>query len=100
MASNFKDFKIKEFKPKIYESKTSNSNNSLCPDPRENIKTSNKARKEKKKPQRQNKCNKKDSNSDIASSEVNTTNNFSEKVHVQTDQSQVTCWNCNKKSTI
>ncbi len=50
MASNFKDFKIKEFKPKIYESKTSNSNNSLCPDPRENIKTSNKARKEKKKP--------------------------------------------------
>ena len=49
MASNSKDSKIKEFKFNAQEFKTSNLNNFLYLDQKENIKTCNKAKKKKKK---------------------------------------------------
>ena len=99
-ANNSKDSKTKESKPKAQKPKVSNSNsnNSSCLDPGGNAKTFDKAQKEKKKQWRREKRNKKNSNTSTLASGVNTTSNSSKKKRVQTDLSQVTCWNCNKKS--
>ena len=92
-----KDSKIKEPKLKAQEPKA--SNRSLRPDQEKNAKSFDKAQKEKKKHWRQEK-KKRNTNAGTSGtppSEVNTTNNSSRKKRVQTDLSQVTCWNCNKK---
>lgn len=48
-VNNYKNSNIEESKPKAKESKALNSNNSLCFDQKRNIKTFDKAQKEKKK---------------------------------------------------
>ncbi len=90
-ASNSKDFKIEESKPKIQEPKTSNLNNSLRLNLKRNIKTSNKAWKEKKKYRRWEKCDKKDSNPHTSTFRINTINNFGGTKCIQQDICQVTC---------
>ncbi len=86
-TSNSKNSKIEESKPKAQESKTANSNNSLCSNQGKNAKTSDKTLKKIKKYWRQEKREKKNFNSGILASKVNIRSNFNRKKSIQMDLS-------------